>query len=100
MENNIIRVKTVPYVKLGVVGKGGSCKVYRALSKDLSVVAIKKVKLKGLDQKAIDGYANEIALLERLKNNPSIIRMHDSEVDLARKAIFVVMEGECAYRQY
>ena len=99
-ESNMIRINNTPYAKLGVIGKGGSCKVYRALSKDLAVVAIKKVKLKGMDQKAIDGYANEIALLKRLKNNPAIIQMHDSEVDLARRAIYVVMEvGEADLNQ-
>ena len=90
--DNILKVNGVSYVKLGVIGKGGSCKVYRALSRDCSVVAIKKVKLSGMDHKAVSGYANEIALLKRLRGNPAIIQMYDSEVDLKRKAIFVVME--------
>ncbi|CAB9522974.1 activated protein kinase catalytic subunit alpha-1 [Seminavis robusta] len=91
-EDNIIKVNHVPYVKLGVIGKGGSSKVYRALTKDCSVVAIKKVKLADLDEKAVEGYANEIALLQRLKDNPAIIKMYDSQVDRSRNAIFVVME--------
>ena len=99
-EDNILRVNNEPYVKLGVIGKGGSCKVYRVLSKDCSILAIKKVKLGGMDQKAINGYANEIALLKRLRGNPSIIQMYDSEVDLSRKAIFVAMElGEVDLNQ-
>jgi serine/threonine-protein kinase TTK/MPS1 len=91
-ENNVIRVNGVPYVKLGMIGKGGSSKVYRVLSKTCCVLAIKKVKLRDLDQKAIDGYANEIALLKKLQGNPAIIQMHDSEIDMNRKAIFVAME--------
>jgi serine/threonine-protein kinase TTK/MPS1 len=91
-ENNILKVNGSSYVKLGVVGKGGSCKVYRALSKKCAVVAIKKVKLDGMDKKAIDGYANEISLLRRLRGNPAIIQMYDSEVDLKRKSIYLVME--------
>ncbi|KAL7555558.1 hypothetical protein ACA910_013035 [Epithemia clementina (nom. ined.)] len=92
-EKNIVRVNGIPYVKLGgPVGKGGSCKVYRALAKDYSVVAIKKVKIGGMDKKAIDSYANEIRLLKSLRGCSTIIQMHDSEVDLQRKAIFVVME--------
>ena len=91
-ENNILTVNDTPYAKLGVIGKGGSCKVYRALSETCSVLAIKKVKLEGMDKKAIEGYANEISLLKRLRGNPSIIEMYDSEVDLERKSIFVVME--------
>eukprot|EP00980_Cylindrotheca_fusiformis_P027867 scaffold22560_cov135-Cylindrotheca_fusiformis.AAC.78 len=91
-QDNILQVNSSSYAKLGVIGKGGSCKVYRALSKKCTVVAIKKVKLEGMDRKAIEGYANEISLLKRLRGNPAIIQMYDSEVDIKRKSIFVVME--------
>ena len=66
--------------------------MYRALSKECSVVAIKKVKLAGMDKKSINSYANEIRLLKSLRGNPAIIRLYDNEVDLQRKAIFLVME--------
>jgi serine/threonine-protein kinase TTK/MPS1 len=89
---NILQVNSNSYAKLGVIGKGGSCKVYRALSKKCAVVAIKKVKLDGMDRNAIEGYANEISLLKRLRGNPAIIQMYDSEVDIKRKSIFLVME--------
>lgn len=89
---NIIRVDGEPYAKLGVIGKGGSCKVYRALSTECDVVALKKVKLDGLNKQAIDGYANEIALLKRLKGNPAIIQLYSAEVDYDRKSILLVME--------
>ena len=92
-EKNIVRVNGVPYVKLGgPIGKGGSCKVYRGLAKDNSVVAIKKVKIGGMDKRAVESYANEIKLLKSLRGYSSIIQMFDSEVDYQRKAIFVVME--------
>ncbi len=91
-ESNMIRVNSVPYAKLGVIGRGGSCKVYRALSTNCNVIAIKKVKLDGMDKKAIDGYSNEIALLKRLRGNPAIIQMFDSQVDLERKSILLIME--------
>ena len=90
-EENMLRVNGLSYAKLGVIGKGGSCKVYRALSKDCLVLAIKKVKLEGkekgslVDTRTIEMYKNEIALLNSLSGNPSIIRMFDSEVDLNRK---------------
>jgi len=91
-KKNIIRVDGEPYAKLGVIGKGGSCKVYRALSTECDVVALKKVKLDGLNKQAIDGYANEIALLKRLKGNPAIIQLYSAEVDYDRKSILLVME--------
>jgi len=91
-EDNILRVNSIPFAKLGVIGKGGSCKVYRVLSKECQVLAIKKVKLNGMEQSTIDSYANEIALLKKLRGNPAIIQMFDSEVDRSRNAIFLVME--------
>ena len=91
-EKNMIYVNGTPYSKLSVIGKGGSCKVYRTLSKDRNIVAIKKVKLAGMKKKAIEGYANEISLLRRLRENQAIIQMYDSQVDLERKAIYLVME--------
>jgi len=91
--DNILWVNDMPYVKLGIIGKGGSCKVFRALSKDCKIVAIKKVKLAGITKKLIEGYTNEIYLLKRLRGNPAIIQMYDSEVDPERKGIFLVMEA-------
>jgi hypothetical protein len=88
---NIIRVNNIPYMKLGVIGKGGSCKVYRVMSKEGSILALKKVKVDKLDAMAIEGYANEIGLLKRLSKNPAIIHLHDSEV-MPKKAIYMVME--------
>jgi serine/threonine protein kinase len=91
-KSNVLRVNDVPYLKLGVIGMGGSCKVYSALTKERSVVAIKKVSTSGMDRKVLALYANEIDLLKRLRGNSEIIQMHDSQVDRTRKAIFVVME--------
>jgi Protein kinase domain len=99
-EDNMIRVNGVPYAKLGIIGRGGSCKVYRVLSRDHAVLAIKRVKLENLDKRAIEGYSNEIALLKRLRGTPTIIQLHDSEVDYDQKAIFLVMEqGEVDLNQ-
>ncbi len=90
---NILTVNGKSYVKLGVIGKGGSCKVYRVLSTDRKIVAIKLVKIGGMKRKSIEGYANEIALLKKLQGNPAIIQLYDSEVDFKRKAILLVMEA-------
>jgi hypothetical protein len=91
-KGNIIRVANEPYLKLGCIGKGGSCKVYRALSKECNVVALKQVSLEGQSQQVIDGYANEINLLKKLRDNSNIIQLYSSEVDLERKYIYLVME--------
>ena len=91
-KSNVISVNDSPYLKLGAIGKGGSCKVYRALSTEGRILAIKKVKLQGMSRKNIESYANEISLLKRLRSSPCIIQMYDSEVDITRKVILLVME--------
>jgi serine/threonine-protein kinase TTK/MPS1 len=100
-EDNKIRVNGSTYEKIQVIGRGGSCEVYQALSsynsnsnEERSVVAIKKVTLVGVDAKTIESYKNEITILESLqgKCEYGIIKMIDSQVDLERKSIFVVME--------
>lgn len=94
----MIRVNGTSYVKLKLIGKGGSCKVYRALSKEGDVYAIKRVKIEDLDPKSIQGYANEIALLQQLRDNPSIIDLYDSQTDDSN--ILLVMEvGEADLNQ-
>jgi tRNA A-37 threonylcarbamoyl transferase component Bud32 len=100
-ESNKILVNGKPYMKLAVIGKGGSSKVYRALAADRTLVGIKKVKISGMSDEAIKSYENEIELLQKLRGNPSIIQMCDFEVTRDRKAIFVVMEvGETDLNQF
>ena len=91
-KSNMMHINGRPYAKLGVIGRGGSCKVYRVLAPDFSVLALKKVKLNGMDKKAIDSYANEIALLKSLQGNPAIIQINDSEVNLENKSIMIAMQ--------
>ena len=91
--SNMMYINGTPYAKLGVIGKGGSCKVYRVLSPSFSVLALKKVKLNGMDKKAIESYANEIDLLKELQGNPAIIQIYDSEVNLERKSIMIAMQA-------
>jgi hypothetical protein len=39
-----VTITARPYKKMGIVGKGGSCKVYRVLSKGETIYALKRVK--------------------------------------------------------
>lgn len=89
--DNIILVNNVPYMKLDVIGKGGSCKVYRVMTTTGSIRALKKVKLNGVNADSIEGYTNEISLLKKLSNNPAIIHLYDSEV-VPNKVIHFIME--------
>lgn len=93
-EQNMIYVNETPYMKLGVIGKGGSSKVYRVMSDDGRIWALKKVSLAkaNLGQHAMNGYINEIELLRRLSDHTCIIHLRDSEV-IMHKVIYMVMEA-------
>jgi serine/threonine-protein kinase TTK/MPS1 len=84
--------------------------VYRVLSADCRVLALKRVVVdpahnahnanNDSSNSALLSYANEIALLRRLRGDPSIISLEDAEVDAARGVIHVVMElGEIDLNQ-
>lgn len=60
------------------------------LGPDLKIYALKKIKLKRLDEKSIEQYTNEIQLLKRLQGNPHIIRLVAAEQDLQQRQINVV----------
>jgi serine/threonine-protein kinase TTK/MPS1 len=57
---------------------------------------MKKVKFQGQDESAVEGYKNEISLLNLLKGNAYIIDLVASEIKDSQDALFMIMEyGEC-----
>jgi len=90
------------FVRLGLLGKGGSSSVFRIISqRDGQVYAFKKVDCGALSGRGaynerdeegdalFDSYSNEIALLLRLRDSPHIIQLVDYQ--LSRKEQFVSM---------
>jgi serine/threonine-protein kinase TTK/MPS1 len=67
------------YMRSQLIGKGGSCKVFKILDENGQVFALKKVKLRGQDPAVIAGYKNEIILLNKLRDNERIIHLIDAE---------------------
>lgn len=90
--NEIIEVNGRPYVKLECIGKGGSSKVFKVLSKELKIYALKRVYLEGAEPLTIKSYTNEINLLQRLVGQRTIVRLIDSEINVPRGVIFLVEE--------
>ncbi|KAI8896200.1 kinase-like domain-containing protein [Globomyces pollinis-pini] len=83
-----------------VIGKGGSCKVYKVTDAKGQVYALKKVKLRNQDKSVIAGYTNEIILLNKLKNNDRIIKLIDAEHNHTDKVLMMVLEyGEIDLEQ-
>jgi hypothetical protein len=67
------------YQKIELIGKGGSSKVYKIISDAGKILALKRVKLKGLDTMTIDGLMNEVELLTKVADDDRIIKLWDWE---------------------
>ncbi|KAK9111639.1 hypothetical protein Scep_019158 [Stephania cephalantha] len=68
------------YQKLGKIGTGGSSEVYKVISADCTIYALKKIKLKGRDYSTAYGFCQEIEYLTRLKGKNNVIQLIDYEV--------------------
>lgn len=83
------------YLILDVVGKGGSSKVYKVLSLEMKIVALKHVKV-NTDSTTfgatLESYANEIELLKKLRGRPHIVQLYDYEVKREEGTIQLIME--------
>ncbi|KAJ2473342.1 Dual-specificity kinase, spindle pole body (SPB) duplication and spindle checkpoint function [Coemansia sp. RSA 2322] len=80
------------YQKISITGRGGSSKVYKAMSPKHEIFAIKRVSFSRADMQAIEGYINEILLLRKFEGNPYIIQLYDAEINKERGLIHMVME--------
>lgn len=76
-------------MKLAVIGKGGSSKVYKVLARDMNIYAIKRVNMNG-DPSIVESYMNEIDLLKRLLTKRNIIKLIDSEINMQQSVIYLV----------
>ena len=86
------------YKKLGLYGRGGSCKVFKVIDEKGEISALKRVKepsFQGNDS-AYEPFINEIELLQKLNNekvtNPNIITLHDAAVCRNSGAVYMVFE--------
>lgn len=94
-QNDIIEVNGKQYLQLGVIGKGGSSKVFKVLNHKLVVMALKRVHVRKSSanfKATFDSYANEINLLKSLRGKPHIVYCHDAEVREDQGIIHLVME--------
>ena len=79
------------------VGKGGSCVVYKVLSSENEILALKCVNLKGLPQSVLKDYIKEVKLLEQLRGQPGIIDLIDYEINSQTKELLIVgSDGPCS----
>ncbi|BEI83956.1 hypothetical protein CcaverHIS002_0405600 [Cutaneotrichosporon cavernicola] len=90
-------VNSEGYDRLGILGRGGSSKVYSVLGHTKRVVyALKRVGLERADAETYQSYTNEIELLRRLRGHDRIIQLIDHQITFNSsgrpKLLMMVME--------
>lgn len=94
--NRVVMLNGKQYLRLNVLGKGGSSCVYLVLSDSGALYAYKRVEVHGSDESAdsvLDSYVNEIKLLNSLKGSSHIIQLIDSAVSREEMSIAMVLEA-------
>jgi serine/threonine-protein kinase TTK/MPS1 len=90
--NRLFMVNSNPYLALQKIGKGGSSKVYKVMTPDASIYALKRVDISEQPPVAVESFVNEIRLLQMLQGCERIIGLKDSEVDELAQTISIVLE--------
>lgn len=99
LTTRVLQVGGKAYQRLDLIGKGGSSRVYRVISPDNGIYALKRVDLENADQRTIDGYKNEIALLKRLEGNRRIIRLIEFDTTSSKKKLMMVSQSKTNCRR-
>lgn len=88
-----VTVQGKTYTRMGLLGRGGSSKVFRVCDKDHLVYALKKIDLgRGADSETYQAFLNEISLLEALRGHDRIIQLVAHEVNEVKRSLIMVME--------
>lgn len=82
-----------PYLIIQKIGKGGSSKVYKVLSPEADVYALKQVDISGVNDYVVQSFKNEIKLLQMLQHSDRIIKLIDSEIDRRNDTVMIVLEA-------
>ncbi|KAL8293359.1 hypothetical protein RQP46_000060 [Phenoliferia psychrophenolica] len=90
----IIVVNGKRYNRIGLLGKGGSSRVYRVIDEHNNLLALKRVEISRNDKETRASFVNEIHLLEKLRGNPQIIRLVDSEMKEEKSKDYLLMVME------
>jgi serine/threonine protein kinase len=91
-ENRVFIVNNNPYLALQKIGKGGSSKVYKVITPDAAIYALKRVDISKHQPGSVSCFINEIKLLRMFQTSDRIISLKDSEVDAESQTISIVLE--------
>ncbi|EIW65883.1 hypothetical protein TREMEDRAFT_46112 [Tremella mesenterica DSM 1558] len=96
-EETMVDAEGPTYERIGVLGKGGSSKVYSVLCPTKRIIyALKRVSLERADAETYHSYTNEIELLKRLRGHDRVIQLIDHQITFTPsnrpKMLMMIME--------
>jgi len=93
---NYIQVNNINYLKLKIIGKGGTSKVYKVINHSKEIFALKKSKIQNFIVENLHNCINEISILKALKGKTGIIDLEDADISLKYGQMYIVLElGDC-----
>jgi len=84
------------YLRLDCIGRGGSARVYRVMTEDFGILALKRVSLRDVDEIGVQGFKGEIDLLKKLTKVDRVVRLFDWEFNVSANHLNLV----CTQWQY
>lgn len=84
------------YLRLDCIGTGGSARVYRVMTEDSGILALKRVSLRDVDEIGVQGFKGEIDLLIKLTKVDRVVRLFDWEFNVSANHLNLV----CTQWQY
>lgn len=89
------------YSLRGRIGRGGSSDVYRVMSENEKMFALKRVNLEDCNEDTVRGYKGEIELLKKLERVDRVVRLYDWEVLEQKQSLSVVcIDLRLTYKLY
>lgn len=89
----IEKIKSRSYQILNELGKGGSSVVYHIFDlQENKSKALKVVNLKNSEKEVVEGFKNEIKLLQQLRHCKRVVRLYDFEFRKDTAELYIIME--------
>nr|UXY87408.1 spindle checkpoint protein kinase [Cryptomonas sp.] len=101
INGKFIQISGVKYLKLELIGKGGSCKVYKIVNENKKIFALKRTKLLNFGVECLHNCINEISILRVLKNRNRIIQLESADISFSNGILYLVFEyGDCDLEKF
>lgn len=81
-----------PYINLAAIGKGGTCSVYKVMDMSGGIYALKVITWTNDTLEVVNGYNQEVKLLESVQKSPYVVKLIDSELIATSNTMYILFE--------